>query len=190
MRVEPDRYDASAAEPNQGRGISGPPGWRGHAAAALRGIRGYRPRGAGGGVVGIYRTVGSILPSATYDTIAVYSLISAGGSFGMIARPIPSGRYSLMRYFVPGSRSGRTVLVEERKIAECAYTIKLYLCRPPKDGKGLKSENPNHPDIEISEGGESQEQRYVVVAEFVQVLNSLRWAEYSCDSLEEYRGEC
>jgi hypothetical protein len=37
---------------------------------------------------------------------------------------IPSGSHCLMRFFVPGSRSGRTVLVEERKIAECAYTLK------------------------------------------------------------------
>src|SRR5581483_10801293 len=39
---------------------------------------------------------------------------------------IPSGSYCLLRFFVPGSRSGRTVLVEERKIAECAYTLKQY----------------------------------------------------------------
>ncbi len=44
---------------------------------------------------------------------------------------ILSGSYCLLRFFVPGSRSGRTVLVEERKIAECAYTLKRYMRRPP-----------------------------------------------------------
>jgi hypothetical protein len=95
---------------------------------------------------------------------------------------IPSGRYCLFRFFVAGSRSGRTVLVEERKVAECAYTLKRYL-RSSISTEGaqrgghiiLRSENPEEPDIELNEDGESQDQRYAVIAEFVQVLSSPEW---------------
>ncbi len=95
---------------------------------------------------------------------------------------IPSGTYCLFRFFVAGSRSGRTVLVEERKIAECAYTLKRYLRHPePADETGrrgrivLRSENREEPDIEINDNGESQDQLYAVIAEFVQVIDSLNW---------------
>lgn len=91
---------------------------------------------------------------------------------------IPSGSYCLLRFFVPGSRSSRTVLVQERKIAECAYTLKRYVrCPSPKnkpDARGqifLESFNPEQPSIELNEDGESQHQRYAVIAEYVQVLN-------------------
>jgi SOS-response transcriptional repressor LexA len=82
---------------------------------------------------------------------------------------IRSGSHCLMRLFVPGSRSGRTVLVEERQVAECAYTLKLYFRDPKRTGLViLRSENPEQPDIDINEDAESQDQRYAVMAEFVQ----------------------
>ena len=106
---------------------------------------------------------------------------------------IPSGSYCLLRFFVPGSRSGRTVLVEERKIAECAYTLKRYVRRPPpKDkpnGRGrifLESVNPDQPDIELDEDSESQDQRYAVIAEFLQILKPpLDWVRPAFDPLNE-----
>lgn len=152
----------------------------------------------------------SIRTGRTYNSIAVYSLVAAGGPFrdnpearllGRIHPPenlnwltpehfvvrvegpsmepvIPSGSYCLMRFSVPGSRSGRTVLVEERKIAQCAYTLKRYARRPPTrdypNARGrifLESLNPDQPDIELMEGDESQDQRYHVVAEFVRILD-------------------
>ena len=98
---------------------------------------------------------------------------------------IPSESYCLLRFFVRGSRSGRTVLVEERKIAECAYTLKRYVRHPPPKGKPdargrifLESFNPEQPDIEIREDGDSQDQRYAVIAEFVQILKlPLDWVK-------------
>ena len=145
----------------------------------------------------------------SYQSIAVYSLVAAGGPFrdnpdirllGRIHQPdkmkslsadyivvliegqsmepvIASGSYCLLRWFVPGSRSGRTVLVEERKIAECAYTLKRYVRRPPLKNEPytrgrifLESFNKDQPDIELDEEGESQDQRYAVIAEYIQVL--------------------
>ena len=145
----------------------------------------------------------------SYQSIAVYSLVAAGGPFrdnpdtrliGRIHPPenlrslsgdyivvliegqsmepvIPSGSYCLLRLFVPGSRSGRTVLVEERKMAECAYTLKRYLRRPPPKHKPLgkrrvflESYNPDQPDLELDEDDESQDQHYAVIAEYIQVL--------------------
>lgn len=96
---------------------------------------------------------------------------------------IVSGSYCLFRFSVAGSRSGRTVLVEERKVAECAYTLKRYERRPPPrdnpNARGrifLVSMNPDQPDIELDENGESQDQRYDVIAEFVRVLElPLNW---------------
>ena len=95
---------------------------------------------------------------------------------------IPSGSYCLIRMHVAGSRSGRTVLVEERKIAECAYTMKRYLrirsLRGEPDRIILRSDNPDQPDIEINEDGESQDQRYAVIGEFREVLQGpLDWLE-------------
>jgi phage repressor protein C with HTH and peptisase S24 domain len=93
---------------------------------------------------------------------------------------IRSGSHCLMRLSVPGTRSGRTVLVEERKVAECAYTLKLYFRDPKRTGLViLRSENPEQPDIDINEDAESQDQRYAVMAEFVQVIEgSLKWLEF------------
>ena len=92
---------------------------------------------------------------------------------------IASGSLCLFRNSVVGSRSGRTVLVEERKIAECAYTLKIYN-REPSANEGerrgrilLKSTNRAQPDIEINEDGESQDQRFAIIAEFVQVMSSI-----------------
>ncbi len=159
----------------------------------------------------------SIGLSDSYQSIPVYSLVSAGGPFrdnpdarllGRIHSPenlrsvtrdhfvvlvegysmepaIPSGSYCLLRFFVPGSRSGRTVLIEERKIAECAYTLKRYVRRPPQKDKPyergrifLESFNPDQPDIELDQDGESQDQRYAVIAEFVKVLTPpLNWVK-------------
>lgn len=101
---------------------------------------------------------------------------------------IPSGSYCLFRFLVAGSRSGRTVLVEERKIAECAYTLKRYL-RSPISTEGaqrggriiLRSDNPEERDITLNEDGESQDQRYAVIAEFVQVLSLLDWIKSVLD---------
>jgi phage repressor protein C with HTH and peptisase S24 domain len=98
---------------------------------------------------------------------------------------IPSGSYCLLRFFVPGSRSGRTVLVEERKIAVCAYTLKRYRRHPPPKDEpnargriSLESIHPDQPDIELEEDAESQDQRYAVIAEFVQVLTPpLDWVK-------------
>ena len=103
---------------------------------------------------------------------------------------IPSGSYCLLRYFVPGSRSGRTVLVEERKIAECAYTLKQYWRRRDgpegRDRIVLRSDNPEQPEIEINQDGESQDQRYAVIAEFVQIVEPpLEWVKSPWDSLDE-----
>jgi phage repressor protein C with HTH and peptisase S24 domain len=167
----------------------------------------------------------SISRGDTYQSIEVYSLVTAGGLFrdnpdahlpGRIHPPqnlralthdyfvvlieghsmepvIPSGSYCLLRFSVPGSMSGRTVLVEEREIAECAYTLKRYVRRPPpKDnpsGRGrifLDSFNPDQPDIELHEDGEGQDQRYAVIAEFIQVLKPpLDWVKPAFDSLDE-----
>jgi hypothetical protein len=71
-----------------------------------------------------------------------------------------------------------TVLVEKRKIAECAYILKQYFRDPKRPGFViLKSENAEQPDIELNEKGESQDQRYAVI-EFVQVLDGpLNWVE-------------
>jgi hypothetical protein len=84
-------------------------------------------------------------------------------------------------------------LVEERKIAECAYTSKRYVRRPPpKDkpyGRGgifLESLNPDQPDIELDEDGESQDQRYAVIGEYVQVLKPpLDWVKPAFETLDE-----
>lgn len=102
---------------------------------------------------------------------------------------IPSGSYCLLRFFVAGSRSGRTVLVEERKIAECAYTLKRYVRRPPQKDEPtsrgrifLESIHLDQPDIELEEDGESQDQRYAVIAEYVQVLRPpLDWVKPAFD---------
>ena len=106
---------------------------------------------------------------------------------------ILSGSYCLLRFFVPGSRSGKTVLVEERKIAECAYTLKRYVRRHPSEdkpfGRGrifLVSFNPDQPDIELNEDDESQDQRYAVLAEYVRVLKlPLDWVQPEFGSLDE-----
>jgi hypothetical protein len=49
---------------------------------------------------------------------------------------ILSGSYCLLRFFVPGSRSGRTVLVEERKLAGSSLRLTRSLkwgnSGPPK----------------------------------------------------------
>ena len=167
----------------------------------------------------------SIGHGGAYQSIPVYSLVSAGGPFrdnpdarllGRIHPPeklkslnpdhfvvlvegqsmepvILSGSYCLLRFFVPGSRSGRTVLVEERKIAECAYTLKRYARRaPPRDeptARGrifLESIHPDQPDIELKEDPESQDQRYAVIAEYVRVLRPpLDWVKPGLDSFVE-----
>ena len=106
---------------------------------------------------------------------------------------IRSGSYCLLRFFVPGTRSGKTVLVEERKIAECAYTLKRYVRRHPAEdkpyGRGrifLVSFNPDQPDIELNEDDESQDQRYAVIAEYVRVLKlPLDWVQPEFGSLDE-----
>ncbi len=106
---------------------------------------------------------------------------------------IPSGSYCLLRFVVRGSRSGRTVLVEERKIAECAYTLKRYVRRPPPkdepDSRGrifLESFNPDQPDIELEKDGESQDQRYAVIAEYLQILKPpLHWTKPEFYPLDE-----
>jgi hypothetical protein len=84
-------------------------------------------------------------------------------------------------------------LVEERKIAECAYTLKRYVRRPPPrdepKARGrifLESIHPDQPDIELDEDAESQDQRYAVIAEFVQVLQApLDWIKLPSDSSVE-----
>lgn len=106
---------------------------------------------------------------------------------------ILSGSYCLLRFFVPGSRSGRTVLVEERKIAECAYTLKRYVRRPPSRDEAtargpifLESIHRDQPDIEVEEDAESQDQRYAVIAEYAQVLRPpLDWVTPAFDSFVE-----
>ena len=106
---------------------------------------------------------------------------------------ILSGSYCLLRFFVPGSRSGRTVLVEERKIAECAYTLKRYVRRPPSRDEStargpifLESIHRDQPDIEVEEDAESQDQRYAVIAEYAQVLRPpLDWVTPAFDSFVE-----
>jgi SOS-response transcriptional repressor LexA len=127
------------------------------------------------------RTIGHIHPPENLKSLEPqYFVVRIEG--GSMEPNIPSGSYCLLRYFVPGSRSGRTVLVEERKIGECAYTLKRFRRRPPRPGEAgrgrivLESINPEVPDIEIEEDGESQDQRYAVIAEFVQVLEApLNW---------------
>lgn len=82
--------------------------------------------------------------------------------------------------------------MEERKIAECAYTLKRYVRRPPPkdnpDGRGpifLESFNPEQPDIELDEDGESQDQRYAVIAEYVRVLKPpLDWVKPAFEPLD------
>jgi phage repressor protein C with HTH and peptisase S24 domain len=106
---------------------------------------------------------------------------------------IPSGSYCLLRFVVAGSRSGRTVLVEERKIAECAYTLKRYVRRPPpkdkpdeRGGIFLESLNPDQTDIELNEDFESQDQRYAVIAEYLYILKPpFDWAEPAFEPLDE-----
>jgi phage repressor protein C with HTH and peptisase S24 domain len=98
---------------------------------------------------------------------------------------VHSGNYCLMRLTVAGSRNGRTVLVENREIAQSAYTLKRYF-RPPQvgDRKGvikLVSFNPDVPDIEINENGESQDGRYAVVAELIEPVSSLDWVRNMYD---------
>jgi phage repressor protein C with HTH and peptisase S24 domain len=119
------------------------------------------------------RLVGRVYAPERVRTITPNDFIGQIEGFSMDRR-IPDGSYLLLRWNVVGSRSGRTVLVEERKIAECAYTLKMYLRIRGKNGEPdrivLRSSNPDHPDIEINEGGESQDQRYAVIAEFVTVL--------------------
>jgi SOS-response transcriptional repressor LexA len=124
------------------------------------------------------RLIGRVHPPEGLKILTTEQFIARIEGRSMEPR-IPSGSYCLMRFFVPGSRSGRTVLVEERKIAECAYTLKQYFRDPKRHGRiTLKSENPDQPDIEIDENGESQDQRYAVIAEFVQVLDGpLKWVE-------------
>ena len=68
-------------------------------------------------------------------------------------------------------------MVEERKIADCAYSLKRHVRRPPPkdkpDRRGpifLESLNPDQPDIELDEDGESQDQRCAVIAEYLQTL--------------------
>jgi phage repressor protein C with HTH and peptisase S24 domain len=97
---------------------------------------------------------------------------------------VRSGNYCLVCRFVAGSRDQRIVLVEDRKTAVSAYTLKRYI-RPPQgddgDRKGtifLRSYNRGeHPDIPINENGESQDGRYGVVAEFVKEFESLEWTK-------------
>ena len=106
---------------------------------------------------------------------------------------IPSGSYCLLRFFVPGSRPGRTVLIEERKKAQCAYTLKRYVRRrPPKDKPNARGRilleplNPDEPDIELDEDGESQDQRYAVIAEYIQILKPpLDWVNAEFEWLAE-----
>jgi hypothetical protein len=86
--------------------------------------------------------------------------------------------------FVAGSRDQRIVLVEDRMMAESAYTLKRYI-RPPQSDEGerkgiiyLRSYNHGeHPDIPIDETGESQDGRYAIVAEFVKEFKNLEWAK-------------
>jgi hypothetical protein len=85
------------------------------------------------------------------------------------------------------------VLVEERKIAECACTLKRYVRRPrPKDkpaGGGrisLESLNPDQADIELAEDGESQDQRFAVIAEYVQIVKPpMDWVKSEFVPLDE-----
>lgn len=85
------------------------------------------------------------------------------------------------------------MLVEERTATSCAYTLKIYK-RLPQDTEGgerggrviLRSENHDQPDIEFNEEGESQDQRFFVIAEFVQVLDSLDWIRPASEIWKPY----
>ena len=87
---------------------------------------------------------------------------------------IPDGSVCLFRAFGAGSRNGKRVLVEERgRGGDNAYTVKVY--RSEKIGAGeewrhgsilLEPLNPEHESWYLRE----DEDRYQVVAEFVQVL--------------------
>jgi uncharacterized protein len=133
------------------------------------------------------RLIGHVHPPENLRSLSSRYFVGRIEGHSMEPR-IPSGSYCVFRFFVAGSRSGRTVLVEERKIAECAYTLKRYL-RSPISTEGaergghiiLRSENPEQPDIELNENGESQDQRYDVIAEFVQVLSSPEWVKPAWD---------
>ena len=138
------------------------------------------------------RLIGRVHPPENIGALTTEHFVVRIEGHSMEPR-IPSGSYCLLRFSVPGSRSGRTVLVEERKVAECAYTLKRYLrLAGPREGSErrgsitLRSENPEQPDIEVSQDGESQDQRYAVIAEFVQVLKApLRWVRSAWDICDE-----
>lgn len=66
--------------------------------------------------------------------------------------------------------------------------MKRYLRSPLPSGgverRGhiiLRAENRDQADIELNEDGESQDQRYAVIAEFVQVLRSPEWVKAAWD---------
>ena len=87
---------------------------------------------------------------------------------------IPNGSVCLFRAFGAGSRDGKRVLVEERgRSGDNAYTVKVYRSRKTAQGGEWRHEsifleplNPEHEGWYLR----ADEDRYRVVAEFVQVL--------------------
>ena len=87
---------------------------------------------------------------------------------------IPNGSVCLFRAFGAGSRNGRRVLVEERgRTGDNAYTVKVYRSQKTAAGGEWRHEsisleplNPEHEGWQLR----ADEDRYRVVAEFVQVL--------------------
>lgn len=89
---------------------------------------------------------------------------------------IPNGSLALFRASVTGSRQGRRVLVEERTRSGTAYTLKIYKSvkraysedSTIREAVRLEPINPEHSVIEL----DPDEDRYKIVAEFVQVVTT------------------
>jgi hypothetical protein len=102
-------------------------------------------------------------------------------------RRIPNGSWCLFRANPQGSREGKVVVVEHRRIADSEtggrYTVKLYSSEktPHEDGGWRHTRITLRPDtdqpgfepivIEVDEG-ESDEPGFRVVAEFLAVLEN------------------
>ena len=87
---------------------------------------------------------------------------------------IPNGSICLFRTGVVGSRNGKLVLVEELgRGGNDRYTVKRYKSKKSADGGSWKQDsilleplNPEHRAFELN----AEEEKYRVIAEFVQVL--------------------
>ncbi len=86
---------------------------------------------------------------------------------------VPSGSLCVFRKFGAGSRDGKRVLVEDRSDRNERYTLKVYRSKKAASEDGwahaaieLSPLNPEFPVLRL----EPDQDRYAVVAEFVQVL--------------------